>query len=136
MTTSSETQEHRLAIANSFLNAIASHGRQFFLHKASGRIAELSLHNERVLILDEYTQKVVDTHSDGSWPGFCHGGGLRDFVRAIRDFVLSGDQIRHQYFKTVPPGEREFNYWGYDNASLDLVREAGQQLGIVTAGSA
>lgn len=57
-------------------------------------------------------------------------------MRAIRDFVLSGDQIRHQYFKTVPPGEREFNYWGYDNASLDLVREAGQQLGIVTAGSA
>ncbi|MBM5458615.1 hypothetical protein H8F21_13680 [Pseudomonas sp. P66] len=132
MTDSLESRVQRLALANHFISAVASCGRQFFLHKSSGRVAELRLITDQVFIVDEATQHQVNTHSDRDWPNFSHGGGLRDFICSIRDYVISGDQIRHEYFKTVPAGERVVNHWGYENEALDAVRQAGQKLGIVT----
>lgn len=133
MTDDIDSKAARLVLANEFINAVASCGRQFFLHKGSGRIAHLQLIKDRVFIIDEFTQHQVNTHSDKDWPHFCHGGGLRDFIRDIRDFILRGAQMRHEYFTPVPPGEMAWNHWGYPPADLEQVRLVGQQLGIITS---
>jgi hypothetical protein len=123
----------RLIAANEFIQVIASCGRQFFLHKASGVTARLDLDPEgKVWIIDEYTLKRVNTHSEKTWHGFNHGGGLRDFIQDVRDFIVRGETMRERYFSPTPAGELRNNHWGYEDEALLNVREAGLRLGLIT----
>lgn len=133
MSTTEQSKQDRLKAANEFIQVIAGCGRKFFLHKDSGVIARLDLDPEgKVWITDEYTRKRINTHSEKTWHGFNHGGGLRDFIQAVRDFIVRGDTIRVQYFSPTPPGELKNNHWGYEDEALLTVREEGIRLGLVT----
>lgn len=133
MSTTAQNTQDRLKAANEFIQIIAGCGHQYFLHKSSGIIARLDLDPEgKVWITDEYTLKRVNTHNKNDWPGFNHGGGLRAFIQSIRDFIVSGSTIRAIYFTPAKPGERENNYWGYEDEALLIVREAGLRLGLIT----
>lgn len=133
MSTTEHSKQDRLKAANEFIRVIAGCGRKFFLHKDSGVIARLDLDPEgKVWITDEYTRRRINTHSDKDWHGFNHGGGLRNFIQAVRDFIVSGHTIRAQYFSPTPTGELKNNHWGYEDDALTTVREAGIRLGLVS----
>ncbi|MGE8063832.1 hypothetical protein [Pseudomonas sp. NPDC089569] len=132
MSTTEQSKQDRLKAANEFIKVIAGCGHKFFLHEDSGVIARLDLDPEgKVWITDEYTLRRVNTHKNNDWPGFNHGGGLRAFIQSLRDFIVSGRKIRGQYFTPTGPGELKNNHWGYEDAELLVVREAGIRLGLV-----
>jgi hypothetical protein len=133
MSTTTLTALDRLKAANEFIQVIASCGHQYFLHKDSGVIARLDLDPEgRMWITDEYTLKRVNTHKDNDWDGFNHGGGLRSLIQSVRDFVVRGKTMREMYFTPAAPGEKENNYWGYEDAAMLKVRDAGLRLGLIS----
>lgn len=132
MSTTAQSAQERLKAANEFIQVIASCGHQYFLHKASGVIARLDLDPEgRMWLTDEYTLKRVNTHKDNDWDGFNHGGGLRNLIKCVRNFVVRGDTMRELYFTPAAAGEKENNYWGYEDEAMLKVRDAGLRLGLI-----
>lgn len=117
----------RVSCANAFLTAIASHGRKFFAytHADGQRIAhverdargKLWMHNEWNL------QRInIDNHR-GEWPGFHHGGTLRQIVEGLAKYIREGGPIW---------GGVGFGcHWGYDQAGMDKIVAEGRRLGII-----
>lgn len=113
----------RLHVANCLIEIVSIHGRKFFFHAASGRIAKLELDaGNKVWLIDEYTQRRVDTHAKDDWEGFSHGGTLLNLVAKLRDYVLEGHLLS---LDSIAPSRTDgSNYWGYDELQAIAVRAA------------
>lgn len=136
----------RLQAANALIEIIASHGRRFFFHKPPagaskvgldhrnltgviddvptlGRIAKLEIDaRNKVWLIDEYTQRRVNTHAKDDWEGFSHGGTLRSLVATMRDYVIDGKLLS---FGTIAPLRDDgSNLWGYEPTQAIALRAA------------
>jgi len=123
------TKEERLKNANEFIKVIASCGRNFF-YTNKGHTARLEVSaTGRVFFIDQYSLKRIYTHQKyGGWDGFTSGGTMESLVRAMRDFITKGKQMRANYFNENK-GEVFGNPWGYGKDIL-IVREAAVKLGL------
>ena len=117
----------RLHAANCLIEIVSIHGRKFFFHAASGRTAKLELDaRNKVWLVDEYTQRRVNTHANGDWEGFSHGGTLLNLVAALRDYVVDGKLLS---FHSIAPSRTDgSNYWGYEENQAIAVRAAASVL--------
>lgn len=114
----SECQK-RLDAANELVRFIASCGRRFFEYK--GTVAHMEMDDRgRVWWFDEYTKKRVYMHQRWLGRSFSHGGTLNGFVRALRDFVKTGEQL-NSYHR---------DHWGYGDDMPKVIARA-VELGII-----
>ncbi|WNO60854.1 hypothetical protein [Rheinheimera sp. MMS21-TC3] len=110
----------RVDQCNELIALIASCGRKFFCDKETGYISTLELaKNGRVLFVDYYTRRRVDTHSH-AWSGFTSGGTLRNLVTDMRDYIKSGKQIP-SYFIGLNRQDGT-NIWGYPEDEIQALR--------------
>lgn len=119
----------RCVYANQLIKAIASHGRRFFYSPAHNRVARL-VYDKTVYLIDAKSGARVVLRNNGEWAGFSHGGGMRDLVRMMRDYVMKGTRIGKHFIGL----ERTFgkgNIWGYDETSMFLCRMAADPLPIL-----
>lgn len=121
-------KQERLKAANELLSIIASCGRHFFLHKDRVSLFELDQRG-RVWFIDAYSCQRVYTHYVlGRWRGFSEGGTLRDVVIRLRDFILTGRQVRNT-FGPWPEWYSDSDPWGYAE-HMQYVRSHAERLGI------
>lgn len=123
----------RLVAANDLLQTIASLGRRFFHYQ--GRVGQLDVDGRgRVWYVDPYAGRRVFTHYRGEWRGFSSGGTMRGLVRALRDFVKDGTQIREPRgpLGPWPAWYGSGDLWGYGD-DMDAVRTRARELGILPA---
>jgi hypothetical protein len=117
----------RLAQANALIRAVSEHGRRFFFHAASGRVASLELDRVgRVWFVDDYTGKRIYTHRThipSRWMGFSHGGTLRSLVEALRDYIVAGQQIDAWRIATPRLNEEDGDIWGYGPEASAALRQ-------------
>lgn len=119
----------RCFYANQLLQVIASHGRRFFYSPAHDRVARL-VYDDSVYLIDAKSGVRVVLRNNGDWAGFSHGGGMRDLVRMMRDYVMKGTRIGMHFIGL----ERTFgkgNIWGYADDQMQACREAACLLPIV-----
>jgi hypothetical protein len=115
-------KKERLDHANKVICAISSHGRRFFYHE--GRTASLEMDiGGKIWLLDEYSQKRVNTHKRGGWLEFSHGGTLRNIIETLRDYIMAGDPLPGAW---IGPscGYGAGDVWGYGHEALAAVRAA------------
>lgn len=117
----------RLAHANTLIQAVSAHGRRFFFHAPSGRVASLEMDGVgRVWFVDDYTGKRVYTHKThipSRWLGFSHGGTLRSLVEALRDYIVAGQQLDAWRIATPRLNENDGDIWGYGPEASAALRE-------------
>jgi hypothetical protein len=139
MGSSIEQKVERLTEANRVIGAISRHGRRFFhyggserrqadgsfKYEAADRTARLELRRGRLYFIDDYSEKAIYTHDTkpfgNNWSGFSHGGTLKDLVKAMRDYVLTGRQI-HPGYIGLQRQWADGDIWGYGMVALAAVR--------------
>ena len=109
----------RIDQCNELIRLIASAGRKFFSDK-DGYVSTLELGKRgRVLFVDYYTRRRIDTHAH-EWRGFTSGGTLRRLVELMRDYIKKGEKIPLWVI-----GNRRTdgtNVWGYPADELEALR--------------
>lgn len=124
-------QMERLTQANTLIEAIASHGYQFFRNRTTGKIASLELdHRGRVWFLDEHSLKRIYTHQHYLGRGFTNGGTLNDLVRHLRDYVKKGVRLPNHVLGPWPEWICNRDLWGY-GAEMENVRDTARKLGLL-----
>ncbi|MBY0416701.1 MAG: hypothetical protein K2W88_01395 [Pararheinheimera sp.] len=118
----------RIDHANELIRLIASYGRKFFEHKGFVSTLELGK-NGRVLFVDYYTQRRIDTHRKGHWNGFTSGGTLKGLVEQMRDYVKTGRPIPLYFIGCYR--DNGSNIWGYEEAEIQKLRAAVAGLPII-----
>lgn len=119
----------RCEYANRLIEVISSYGRCFFYSRQHDRVARLSF-DQKVYLHDERGALIEAKATARRWPGFSHGGTLRDLVLQMRNYVMRGERIDPAYLgidRQVGAG----NIWGYEPEQMRLCREAAQQLPII-----
>ena len=120
MTTAERTaRRQRLVAVNQLIVTISECGRRFFRHKRA--IASMEMDQRGKLWWhDEYSKARIYMHRPWLHHGFNHGGGLNEFARALRDYVMTGEQLG-------PWGK----YWGYPDEDMAKVLTRARELGIL-----
>jgi hypothetical protein len=120
----------RVDQCNALIKLIASTGRKFFSDK-DGFVSSLELaKNGRVLFVDYYSRRRVDTHKR-EWAGFTSGGTLRNLVELMRDYIKKGEKLPI-YFIGLERRDGS-NIWGYPEAELKALRIEAAKLPIFEA---
>lgn len=116
-----EQKQLRAVHANALILSIASYGRKFFRYEDN--VAKLFVQpSGRVFILDEYTRKLIYTHTERHWNGFNNGGTLRGLVCMLRDYIMTGKQINIGYICTQRRYD-DSNIWGYSKEEAVALRK-------------
>jgi hypothetical protein len=124
----STDRQERLEKANELLQVIASTGRRFFRHQ--DRVAEIYLWFDRLYYCDAYTRRSIYLHSPNSnWRGFSHGGTMKNLIRALKDYVWTGERLSAGIFGPWPEWKCQGDLWGYGD-DMNSVRLAARELGI------
>jgi hypothetical protein len=110
----------RLGHANKVIRAMSSHGRRFFYHEDRTASLEMDI-GGKIWLFDEYSQKRVNTHKQGGWLDFSHGGTLRNIIEALRDYVLTGKPLPGAWIGPAC-GYGVGDVWGYGPEALTAVR--------------
>lgn len=109
----------RIDQCNQLIKLIASTGRKLFADK-DGYVSTLELSkNGRVLFVDYYTRRRIDTHVH-KWNGFTSGGTLRTLVELLRDYVKKGEKLPLSVIG-MRRGDGS-NIWGYPADELEALR--------------
>jgi hypothetical protein len=119
------TKADRAALANAFIEAIASCGRKFFFHNGRASRFEVDARG-RVWFIDAYSEHRIYTHYGYRWRGFSEGGTLRSLVEKLRDFIRTGD-LRELHLGPWPKWICDGDLWGYGE-DMAKVREAAEPL--------
>ena len=119
----------RCEYANRLIEVISSYGRLFFYSRRYDCVARLSF-DQRVYLHDENGAKIEAKATNKRWPGFSHGGTLRDLVLQMRNYVMRGERIDPAYLG-IDRQAGEGNVWGYSPEQMRLCREAAKQLPII-----
>lgn len=118
MTTEKAMRIHRMLNANKLICLIATHGRCFFCDGKGGEISlfEMNSKTGKIQFRNAWSGKVIYIYENGvarGFAGFHHGGTLRDLVRMMRDYILSGKKLSIAW---IAP-----KHWGYGVASDELI---------------
>ena len=120
-------KQRRTEQVNQAIRVIADHGRRFFYSQAINRYASIEVDARgKVWFIDDYSGKRIFTHPTtfgGRWKGFSHGGTLRNLVEAFRDYICTGEQLHLGYLGLERQNITDGNIWGYDDTSMQAVRE-------------
>lgn len=118
----------RCEYANQLIQVISSYGLCYFYSRKHDRVAFLS-YSGRVHLHDE-SGAVIEVRTQSKWPGFSHGGTLRDLVLQLRNYIMRGERIDPAYIGIdLHNGAR--NAWGYPVSQIRLCREAAKQLPVL-----
>jgi len=120
----------RVDDANKLIKLIATHGRKFFFHKGDNSKFELDKRG-KVWFVDSHTKRRIYTHYNGYWRGFSQGGTLRDLVCAIRNYIVTGEQMPIGWICPVRFNPDNGNIWGYDPGEAALLVQACSKLDIM-----
>lgn len=115
-----KSRQGRLINANSLIRFISSRSRGFFFHE--GEVGKFVYENYRLYYVDEYTKsKIRMTYGDDEWRhrDFSHGGGLKFFIKCLRDFILNGDGLVVQH-----------QHWGYSEEDMNEITQESIKLGM------
>lgn len=123
----------RCEYANRLIEVISSYGRCFFYSRQHDSVARLSF-DQRVYLHDEGGAMIEAKATSKRWPGFSHGGTLRDLVLQMRNYVMRGERIDPAYLG-IDRQRGGGNIWGYPPEQMRLCREAAQQLPIINVPS-
>lgn len=74
-----------------------------------------------ILLSLKHTHRRHKAGWGGRSRGFSHGGTLKDLIRAFRDYICTGEQVRPGYLG--PERFNDSNIWGYDEEGMRAVRE-------------
>lgn len=123
------TKHERVALANQFIEAIASRGRRFFEYvhdDDNGRqVAYLTVdHNGKIWFYDEWKMVYIYVSRPGSWKGFHHGGTLHSVIAGLVKFIKTGEPYFHGSFFDA-------KHWAYDQDGIDCIVNLGKVNGII-----
>ncbi len=122
------TKYNRLKKANELIKVISNCGRRFFYY--NGNVGFLKLDNRnRVWFVDEYTKREIYTHYNGRWKRFSHGGTLKVFIVALKNYIIFEKQITG-ILGPWPDWYSNGDPWEYKNDML-IVRDAAKRLNIL-----
>jgi hypothetical protein len=118
----------RMKQMNYLLKVISRTGRRFFYHNPGDgpeRVSQFSFDGRgRLWLTDKYTEKRIYTAYPGPWKYFSDGGTLRDLIRHMRIFIMTGKQVDPSIFGPWPDWLCEGDLWGYGR-DMEIVRRAG-----------
>lgn len=122
-----ETKEERILIINELIKVIALNGRKFFSNKLDNDIAYVFFKNGRIYMYSEYTKTNMCLNTKYGYPPkkWHHGGTLWALTRDFKEFIQKGGYTNHNngYGGLYCP------HWGYDDESMNRVREKALELG-------
>jgi hypothetical protein len=116
-----QTKNDRVAIANKFIEAVATHGRKFFAFE--GRVSNIErTAGGKLFFVDSWNGKrIYISRHGGEWHGFHNGGTLRALVQWLVAFIHRGQQMPAGLFG---------RHWAYGD-DMKKVIAIGQSLGFV-----
>lgn len=116
--------EARVSHANSLLSIIGSYGRHFFASKSGDVFGTFEVDSKlQVWYVDARTSSRILTTGEGAdsrWHGFSHGGTLKDIIKLIRDYILTGRKL-DEYWIGCARSDGS-NAWGYGVEPLKKLR--------------
>lgn len=128
----SPEQEQRMALANQVIKIIGTYGRRFFHNDRTGAYAKFEIDPRgTVWFVDAKSQISIRIDKDNKtrhWMGFSHGGGLRDLVERLYEYIVSGRLVSHYNL-----GFERYdgsNVWGYPDEDMQKVREEAGALAL------
>lgn len=121
----------RIEQCNQLLQLIASFGHKYFSDK-NGYVSTLELgKNGRVLFVDYYTRRRIDTHLH-KWTGFTSGGTLADLIARLSDYIKKGEKLPMSVIGHYRADGS--NVWGYPADELEALRVQVSKLPIFQTG--
>lgn len=125
--------------ASDLIREIATRGRRFFsecgeYHKdkaMTGRISYFEVNDKgHIFFVDAYSlNKIYLNKEPYYWRNWSHGGTLKDLVKALRDYIKTGEPIRG-YLGPAPSWYSNGDPWGYGEEAMGEIRQAAIRLGI------
>ncbi len=124
----SAEQQKRVEVANQAIRIIGSYGRRFFFNPRGEVYAAFEVDPRGcVWFVDEVSRLSIGINQDNKtrdWIGFSHGGGMRDLVERLYEFIATGRPVSRFYL-----GSERYdgtNAWGYPAKDMQKVQdEAG-----------
>jgi len=118
------TKEERLALANQFIETIASCGRKFFIQ--DGRISKFEIgEGGKLYFFDSWQNVKIYTSKYPAWRGFSWGWMMQDLVLALRNYILGKSAF--EFPMTSSEWYAGKDPWDYKD-DMDKVREASKKL--------
>lgn len=121
------TRAERLASANKLIACIAAHGRGFFMGP-KGNPSRIVERGKRLYWADASSGKEIYLHYQYRWRGFSGGGTLKQFVEALKVYIMAGEKVAcllGPWPKWVCKGD----LWSYGE-DMKIVREEAIELGV------
>jgi len=126
------TKKERAEKVNKLIHFIGDRGRGFFYRNNTQCYATVEVDSRgRVWWKDDYTGKRIYTHSNHRWPGFSHGGTLRDLVGHFRDFIMSAKKVPSYCFGPWPETYCNGDLWGYGKENMEQIRMEALRLEVL-----
>jgi hypothetical protein len=120
----------RVAKVNHLVRVISTYGRRFFYNARHNRVAEMVIgKGGHLYFIDDYTGKPIYVAYDGRWSGWSHGGTLRDLVKALAEYVRTGNQLSISWIG--PERFDDSNIWGYAESEMAKCRAAALTTGVI-----
>ena len=110
----------RVINANSLIRFVSSRGRNFFLD--GGEVGKFVYNNYKLYYVDEYSKSSMIMKHKDDWynsSDFSHGGGLKFFIKCLRDFIFNGDKLVVQH-----------QHWGYSKKDMHEITQEAINLGM------
>lgn len=123
MMDNSTSKVERVAEANKVIAAIAGSGERLFSH--NGEVSKIELRANRHLVFrDAASGASFSFRYDSRWEQFSGTRTMEILLRALADYIRSGDQLPPQWFSDDwPPGVGAGGLWGC-GADVAKVRQA------------
>lgn len=124
-------RKERLEKANKFLAAVGSHGRRFFCH--GGVVSFIRMDGRgRLWFVDSWRGDETYMHYRGRWRLFHHGGTMKNLVKALRGYVMTGATLRRGAL-WWPDWYCDGDLWGYGKDEMEHVRAKALECRLVEA---
>lgn len=122
-------KQARARKANAVIKIISDHGRRFFYSSIYERTSKFGLdrHGQTWYVDDHSGMKLYPFNVEKKWPGFTHGGTLKNLIAALANYVATGEKLSIGYF----PLERDDVLWAYGQDVMKEVRRLVLETGVV-----
>lgn len=122
-------KKKRVEKVNQLIECIGNCGRKFFFH--AKRYSQFFWEeNKRIWYMDKYSCKRIYMHNPGNWSGFTEGGTLRELVKALFEYIKTGNKIHPYHFGPWKKSLCEGDLWGYKE-DMQNVRDKAKELEII-----
>jgi len=128
-------KQKRVDEINELIKLISDIGRRFFYSEKHDRIARFEIQKSgRIAFYDDYSGKKVNIYlKHREWPGFTHGGTLKNLVGNMSEYIRFGHKIDVRFL--APFGwSSERDIWGYGKDASDQLKRKAVNLNCVYDG--